>query len=193
MLRYKPRLIGLCGDIGSGKSTVAEYLHRKHGYQRKAFALALKHAALDVFGPMGMKSHHVFGTQEQKNEQLPGIRDAQDRCQTGRRILEWLGTEGFRTIDPDVWVKSLLGSLDFGGQRYVIEDVRFPNEAVAIRQQHGVVWEVVRLGGPNHGGPTGHESDNAWRTLDKDAYLTAHHGNLSALFENIEHQLEGLK
>lgn len=188
----KPRLVGLCGDIGSGKSTVAQHLARAHGYQRKAFATLLKHTALDVFGPMGMESRNVFGTQEEKNKPIAGITDAEGRPQTGRRILEWLGTEGFRTIDPDVWVKSLLGSLSLSGERYVVEDVRFPNEFEALREHGGRVWEVRKIGGPDFGGRTGHESDDAWRHVRKDEVVEARAGDLLALRVQVDELVNGV-
>lgn len=185
----KPRLIGLCGDIGSGKSTVAEYLMQSHGYRRKSFAAALKHTVLDVFGPLGMQSRHVFGTQEDKDEQLPGIVNA-NGAQTGRRILQHIGTEGFRFVDPDVWVKHLLGSLEMDGGRSVVEDVRFPNEVVAIHDYRGTVIEVRKVGGPEHAAH-GHASDTAWKTSRRDYTVLSEHGDLATLFAQVDAIVKG--
>jgi len=43
-------IIGICGLIGSGKDTVADYLVNEHGYRRESFANPLKDAVAAVFG-----------------------------------------------------------------------------------------------------------------------------------------------
>lgn len=183
----KPRIIGLCGDIGAGKDTVANYLHRQYSYAYMQFAYKLKMVALDVFMSLGLQHRHVFGTQEDKNEPIPSIVDAAGVPRTGRSILEWLGTEGFRSIDPDVWVKHVMAQVDsFPGSGFVFNDVRFPNEFAAIRKRGGVVWEVTKVGGPDHDGRTGHASDEAWREEPKDGHLVARFGDLEALYDSTE-------
>ena len=42
-------LVGLCGFAGSGKSTVAQYLVREHGYTRISFAAAVKDITAILF------------------------------------------------------------------------------------------------------------------------------------------------
>ena len=186
----KPRLVGLCGDIGSGKSTVARYLQQSHGYRSKSFAAALKHTVLDVFGPLGMQSKHVFGTQEEKDEVLPGIVNHEGHYQTGRKILQHIGTEGFRFVDPDVWVKHLLGSLEMDGGRTVVEDVRFPNEVVAIHDYRGIVIEVRKVGGPEHADHC-HASDTAWKGSRRDYTVLSEHGDLPTLFAQVDAIVKG--
>ena len=43
-------IIGICGFIGSGKDTVADYLVNFHGFRRESFANSLKDAVAVVFG-----------------------------------------------------------------------------------------------------------------------------------------------
>ncbi len=179
-----PRIIGLCGDIGCGKSTVAEFLWHEYGYGGASFAAKLKAVARDVFG---LEECQVNGTQAEKQQKLEHVTDAAGNQRSARFILEWLGTEGFRTIDPDVWVKYAMRKVDQhggdspGSPRWVFQDVRFPNEFQAIRDRGGVVWEVVRVGGPEQGGRTGHSSDDAWRHVRKDAHVAARHGDMDGL------------
>lgn len=175
-----PTLIGLCGDIGSGKSSVAKWLVNSYGFRSSRFAGKLKDVALDVYGPVGLERRHVDGTQAEKNEPLPRIVDADGDMQTGRKILEHLGTEGFRAIDPDTWVKYALLAVDECGESVVFEDCRFPNEFEAVREAGGVVWEVVKAGS-EPAQRTGHESDELWRTLPKDGRAVALAGDMSAL------------
>ncbi len=183
-----PSIIGLCGDIGSGKDTVAEFLQKGHGYVRVQFACKLKEVALDVFGLLGLEDRHVFGTQEDpqfgKDEPIPSIVDAAGVPRTGRSIMQWLGTEGFRSIDPNVWVKYAMARYvdPKPNMRHVFSDVRFSTEFVAIRERGGVVWEVSKVGGPDHDS-RGHVSEQQWKQEPKDAHLVARHGDPQALYD----------
>ncbi len=183
-----PSIIGLCGDIGSGKDTVAEFLQKGHGYVRVQFACKLKEVALDVFGPLGLQDHHMFGTPEDpqagKDQPISGIVDAAGVPRTGRSLLQWLGTEGFRSIDPDVWVKYAMARYvdSRPGMAHVFSDVRFANEFEAIRARGGVVWEVSKVGGPDHDSHD-HVAEQQWKQQPKDAHLVARHGDLQALYD----------
>jgi len=44
------RIIGVCGLIGSGKDTIADYLVNIHQFRRESFANSLKDAVAAVFG-----------------------------------------------------------------------------------------------------------------------------------------------
>lgn len=183
----KPRIIGLCGDIGAGKDTVAEYLVRERGYTQIAFAAKLKQVTADVFG---LDSRYVFGTQEEKEEPIPHVVDAAGEPRTGRSLLRWLGTEGFRTIDPAVWVKyAMRTQVDARPHaRWVFSDVRFRNEMHAIRERGGLVWEIAKVGGPDRS--TGHRSDKEWRAVPRDNLLVARFGDIEALHRAVDLALE---
>ena len=43
-------IIGICGFIGSGKDTIADYLVNLHGFRRESFANSLKDAVAQIFG-----------------------------------------------------------------------------------------------------------------------------------------------
>ncbi len=178
-----PRFIGLCGDIGSGKDTVADILVDRYGYTRLSWAGPLKEVCLLIYGPLGAERRHFFGTQADKDEPIPGIVDASGEPRTGRMIMEHLGTEGFRFIDQGTWVKHAMATLDWH-QRWVVPDVRFANEFSALRTRSGVIWEVVKVGGPDHG-KRDHSSDNEWRELPKDAIVAARYGDLAALRQSV--------
>lgn len=63
---------------------------------------------------------------------------------TRRRVLQYVGTEGFRALDPDHWVKRAMA--DVGpGELVVFTDVRFPNEADAIRAAGGIIVGIQKL------------------------------------------------
>lgn len=185
-----PRLIGICGDIGSGKSSVADYLERRHGYRLLPWSAPLKAIAFQTYGPLGAKMKHFYGTQAEKAEPIPGIMDAAGVTRTGRSILEWLGDEGFRTVDPDTWVKYAMATVRaFPDVQWAFPDVRYENEMKAIRARGGVVWEVTRVGGPDHG-KRDHPSDQRWRLIQKDAHLVARFGDLESLYYQVDEELQ---
>ena len=185
-----PRIIGICGSIGAGKDSVADYLVEKHGYQRLSWASPLKHVALYVYGALGAEPRHFNGTQLDKDEPIDGITDQFGEPQTGRRILQHLGTEGFREIDRDTWVKyGIASSVDVDPTvKWVVSDLRFPNEFDAVRSRGGVCWEVTKIGGPEHGSG-GHSSEQAWKSVAKDAILVGRHGQLPNLYKGVEELL----
>lgn len=118
------RVVGLTGAAGSGKSTVARHLVTRFGAVPLALAdyfkiPAVVHGALpmaEVFGP----TPKSVGT---------------------RRFLQRRGTEEGRDVyGENLWVDHLLTHLyrlaQMGVTRVVVDDVRFPNEAHALRTPH---------------------------------------------------------
>ena len=172
-----PPIIGLCGGIGAGKDTVAASLVNELDYAQFSFARALKEAVATMFP--WVPRCHFFGTQEEKAELLFMARGVE---WTGRRLLEVIGTDHMRAIMPDIWVRAAMEQVDRNPSTlWVVSDVRFPNEAEAIRQRGGVIWEVIRDSGPQE--TTGHSSDSAWREMPKHAVLIARSGDLATLRE----------
>jgi hypothetical protein len=63
-----------------------------------------------------------------------------------RELLQRLGTEaGRQTLWDSIWIDAALHDLD-PNKNYVITDVRFPNEAEAVRERGGVLWRISRVG-----------------------------------------------
>jgi hypothetical protein len=154
----KPNLIVMVGDMGAGKSTAAEVLRDQYGYEIRTFAAILKDVVFRVFEPLGMERRHLWGSQEDKNEVIPGI----NNC--GRKILQLVGTEGFRAAYPDVWAKFVLSTVD---SPTVIDDGRFENEVSLVREAGGHVWKILRPDNPVTGNRN-HASEGYWRTCEAD-------------------------
>jgi hypothetical protein len=187
------QLIAVCGPIGSGKDTVARHLASEYDFEPISFAEPLKQIARDVYG---LEYRHVFGSQKDKSEPLDGVRAADGSKRTPRQILEWLGTEGFRTIDPDTWVKLGMRRVETfmsEGTSVVITDTRFTNEFEAVKQRGGAIWRIRKLGGRQES--TGHASDedrlNYFLGHKPDADLVAAAGDLQNLFRQADAALHG--
>ena len=138
------RVIGLAGHIGVGKSMIANYLVRKHGFHECSFSTALKWEVLRNFRrtlhayvklahptmPLNISVTHMLFDQ---------------RDEVTRALLQEYGTEVRRAQDPDYWVKLWRNSITVNYDRPIVAaDVRFPNEAEAIRREGGQVWLVTR-------------------------------------------------
>ena len=147
------RIVGVSGQPGHGKDTVADYLVSEFGFTKLAFAKILKDKARVEFGL----------TNEQLNGNLKEV-DIPLYGKSPRVIMQELGCY-YREIYKDFWVRAVLEEVN-GNKKYqnglVISDVRFPNEYNIIKQFGGKVVEVFR---PGHVGST-KTAHQAERSMD---------------------------
>ena len=136
-----PRLIGLCGRMGSGKDTTAELL-APYGYKRLAFADPLKQEVADCIQDERFPEDIPLDLFEVMLTSRP--RDAWKKPTPDgmRKLLQWYGTDFRRNQDSEYWIKKAESSIRDG--KYVFSDVRFPNEASLIRKHGGQIWRIVR-------------------------------------------------
>jgi hypothetical protein len=126
-------IIGLTGKKGCGKSTVGRIIAEEWGYGIKSFATPIKL----MLSAMGLSDDELYNP-EKKEEIIPEF------GKSPRELMQLLGTEFGRTlVSQNIWVASLEKHLE-QGQSYVIDDVRFPNEAAMIRANGGIVVRIVR-------------------------------------------------
>lgn len=111
--------IGLSGRAGCGKSTIADYLIQHYGFRRYAFATKLKEICNEMFPEILA---------------LPKVKH--------RWLLQKVGTDWFRSVDSDVWVKYLIRNVS--GENIIVDDMRFKNEADALREAGFLVVRVER-------------------------------------------------
>lgn len=167
-------IIGLSGYIGSGKDTVAQMIIDSMGsyearddmgagsvwrwhngpWVNKKFAAKLKQVASLLTGiPI-----ENFENQEFKKTYLPSkwswierhysadgvdVVELEHRM-TVREFLQKLGTEAMReNLHENVWVNALFA--DYGKRdNWIVSDVRFPNEAQAVKNFGGVLIRIER-------------------------------------------------
>ncbi len=160
-------LIGLVGKAGSGKTTIANLLIRKYGFERMAFADPLKEMLIKA----GMCTRdECYG----------------EKTKMSRWLMQKVGTEIFREqIDEDFWVKATLDRLserwdENPRARIVIDDVRMPNEAQAIRALGGELVRVVRIGYENENA-AGHKTEMLLDTIQVDHEIHAVSGDIQGL------------
>lgn len=134
-------IIGFAGKAGAGKSTAARILRDHAGFEVLSFAAPLK-AMCRAFG---LTPAEMTILKEVPLERL--------NWKSPRQFQQLLGTDFVRgMIGPDVWVdcwreglaKIILSAL--ADILVCVDDVRFENEAAAIRSEGGIVVCIEREG-----------------------------------------------
>jgi len=190
-------IIGICGFIGSGKDTVADYLVNQYHFRRDSFANSLKDAVSQVFGwDRTMLEGRTKKAREWREKVDPWWAERLGMPNlTPRWILQYWGTEVCRRgFHDDIWIAALENKLRNSQDDVVISDCRFPNEIASIKRAGGIVVRVVRGPEPDwyqdavnvNSGPTNmswsisklrleklniHASETAWVGTRFDAVL----------------------
>lgn len=138
----RPTLIGITGYKRSGKDTTGEVMATILGCQRIAFADPIKDAVRAILRAQGVDEETI-------EECIDGcLKEAPCPYLMGkspRYVMQTLGTEWGRGMLGDtIWVKAALNRAANSDKGTIITDVRFPNEAEAIREAGGVVVRVSR-------------------------------------------------
>ena len=146
----KPILIGLLGQAGSGKDTVADLFCREAEpsssiVQKIALADPLKRFCAEVFD---WPQEILYGPSELRNKEDPRYKRNSEEGPpylTARWALQRLGTEWGRDMYPDIWIDTGIRTWRKStADVCIITDVRFVNEAAKIYQEGGLVWRITR-------------------------------------------------
>ena len=140
-------IIGVCGLIGSGKDTAADYLVNFHEFRRESFASSLKDAVSAIFGwDRNLLEGRTKESREWRERVDPWWANRLSIPQlTPRWILQNWGTEVLRrNFHDDIWIASVENKLRQSNDNIVITDCRFPNEIEAIRKLNGKIIWIVR-------------------------------------------------
>lgn len=134
----EPRIkyLGLAGQAGAGKDYCWLWLIERSLFtvKRVGYADQVRMEIAQLFG-MSCETEKQLFTKPYSHEV--------------RRLLQWWGTDLRRAADPDYWVKQGIGAAEAIAAEatedllIVFTDVRFENEAAAIHELGGKVFEVV--------------------------------------------------
>lgn len=204
-------IIGICGFIGCGKDTAADYLVNFHEFRRESFAGILKDAVSAVFGwDREMLEGRTRQSREWREQvdtwwaqrlEIPHL--------TPRWVLQYWGTEVLRRgFHDDIWIAGLENKLRTSSDNVVISDCRFPNEIRAIKNQGGQVIWVQRGELPDwyelavqenlHKSESAkwelikrkvHASETSWVGTDFDAIID-NNGSLNDLYQQIKNLVQ---
>lgn len=180
------KLIGLYGKARVGKDTAAEILAKRLQLFRYSFASPLKDMLTSVFG-----NHFYTGDRE---------RICPETGVSYRVMMQTLGTEWGRSLNPDLWVN--LVNKKWEEVKYqaehadtyraafnaeppkgmVLSDVRFDSEAKWIQDNGGIVIEILRSDVAKINGVEGHASELGLQTAKPD-YTIGNFGNMDSLHD----------
>lgn len=167
-------LIGLSGYARSGKDTAAELLCLNYEFNRLSFADPMRDAMYKL-NPL------VDGTTRLADLVDDYGWDVAKSKDEARRLLQVFGTEvGREMFGQNFWIDQVFKQVE-GPGRFVVADVRFPNEADAIKARGGT---VIRINRHNLSAVNGHKSEHAM-----DNYMFNHviynDGTLDDLANNV--------
>src|SRR5688572_19206060 len=112
--------IAFCGYMGSGKTTYAKRLVEQYGYTRMSFA-----------DPLKAQYEQLVGRELDKGRDRPHI--------------QALGNLG-RSAQSGIWVDRMLQRIHYHqGGPIVVDDVRYPDEAMALGKFAGFLLVHVEL------------------------------------------------
>lgn len=139
-----PLLIGIAGQARSGKDEAGMRLQKRLSstkWKLTSFAKPIKQM-LNAIG--------IACTDGSKTDVVPWLGVSE------RSLMQKLGTEWGRSVDPDFWVKRFAAT--HAGKKRIVTDVRFENEADYVRK-HGVLIHLTGRGGLE-GEEAAHVSEN---------------------------------
>jgi len=115
-----------------------------------AFADTLKEFAINTFG---LDRELIYGSNEEKDtktylkwENIPtAAPEAKEGLMTVREVLQYVGTDLFRSMHENIWVDTCLRRIQKDDSELaLVSDVRFENEVRAIQESGGVVVGLTR-------------------------------------------------
>lgn len=195
-------LIGLTGYARVGKDTVADYLVTEYGFTKLSMAAPLKRMLRTLDPYTAQQDGREPIRVSELWEALDGDENAIKSSAYGpeyRRLLQKLGTDCIRSIDPDFWVKAMVQEIEeSGADRIVIPDVRFPNEGELIWNpqrfslrkvsEKSRLFQVDRLG--VHYDPDGHESEQWVGKMGENGFIINSGSRLDYLHEAVDEVLD---
>lgn len=171
--------------MGSGKSTIAQYLVDNHGFTLVKLAGPLKNMTRTFLAELGYDEEEIEALVEGhlKNVGLPEI------GVTTRHIMQTLGAEwGRECISKELWLDITRHRLrGLKGQNAVIDDVRYHNELAMLEGMGAHAWRIVR---PSAQVERGHSSEGDLDHLPMVEIMND--GSIPALQERVEQALAGV-
>jgi hypothetical protein len=150
-----PLIVAISGYAQTGKDTAGAMMGELAGFERIAFADALKNVALASRRDL---RHAVQGA---------GWEAVKREHPDARIFLQNLGAAVRDHVSEDAWITAALNKARPGG-RYAITDCRYENEAQAVKARGGYVIRVER---PGTAPANAHVSETQLDGWDFDATL----------------------
>lgn len=147
-----------------GKDTVGKYLIENYGFRRLAFADALKWEVEDILAYAGIDYDPMDETQKEVFRPM---------------LIAF--SELRRHINPNHWLEKVIEVIEaFSEFDYVVTDMRYPNEADALRAKGAIIVRLNRNTGLKE------EPTEAVGDLIEPDYEIDNNGTLDELYMKVE-------
>lgn len=202
----KVRIIGLAGKMQSGKTTIADFLCENHGYKKLSIANGLKQLCADMLGVDSIEElnkikevpfdipvipddrwiNAVAAALNLPKEQLE--KDFENvRLHNVREVLQVIGTDIIRKYNPLWHIQQVINKIKSSddNMRFVIDDVRFPDEKLLLEELGATAYYVVR---PMEDNESLHHPSEASLTEDdfNSNQLIYNNGTIVELYQKIK-------
>jgi hypothetical protein len=135
-------LLGIIGQIGSGKDTAANYIIHNYNFVKLSFGSILKDVVSCIYN---WDRNMLEGVTEESRIWRETIDSFWNI--TPRQALISIGTDLFRNhYDENIWIKSLENKISKLDKNIIINDCRFINEVKFIKQRGGIIIKINRDG-----------------------------------------------
>jgi len=128
-------IIGIIGKKGTGKSECSKVLIDKYKFRKISFGDKMKEIISELWD---IPIQHLYDT---------SMKETFDPRwgKTYREIMQQFGTEVCRVISWNTWIYHVEKEFKQGkGENFIVDDVRFKNEADLIKKYNGILIKVVR-------------------------------------------------
>lgn len=117
---------------------------------------------------------------------IEGKKIGRERKQiTYRQFMQLLGTEVGRNLHQNIWVNSTFANYN-ENSKWIISDVRFPNEVEAIKSKGGI---LIRINRPGFENTDEHKSETALDNYDGFDYVIENDSSIDDLIHKIHNIL----
>lgn len=181
--------IAIMGEIGHGKSTVAEYLCKTYNYTEYAFAFPLKEGLRILFS---LSHEQLYGNKKHEVDSRWNV--------SPRYLLQCIGTDLFRnnisryfpalTGHKNIWISNFVFWFkEHATSRVVISDCRFEDEVDLLSV---LKFQIYRIHRPNiqldrHTVFTNHESENLSKhPIQNKVIQISNDGSTDELYKKID-------
>lgn len=189
------KIIGFLGKKGHGKDTCADFLVSQYGYDKHAFATTIKDFLKLVFG---LNDDQLYGNSKEVIDPRWNV--------SPRTLMQFFGTTVFRDnineimphIKNNFWVECLKNRINTIAEEnrqigkdtlIAVSDVRFQNEADAIKSLGGIIIKINRESVQNE---DNHLSEAGIDDVTNFDYLIENNSTIDNMHKQIEYIINQL-
>lgn len=132
--KRKTVIVGIVGKAGAGKSTLAYSLQDALHVQKLASSV------YSLARPVKEIANILLQEVDYKSIDKEKLYKIGSRQMSGRTVLQLIGTEFGRYLDPDIWIEYLLRTINNDKMHIaLVDDVRFLNEFEEMDIRIGII------------------------------------------------------